>query len=153
MFIEMKLKSLAFDPASNGFAVLLCDLEDTQTLPIRIEPLEANLIALKAKKVQVYRPMTHDLIRNILKMFKAEIVKIEVTDIRDHTYYTLIHLRANGKELTLDARPSDAIALAVAESIPIYVAEEVLAKAKTIELDRLEGWLESLDPEDFKYTA
>jgi len=153
MFIEMKLKSLAFDPSSSKFAVLLSDLDGTQTLPIWIEPLEANFIALKAKHVRLHRPMTHDLIQNILKVFNAEIVKIEVMGVRDDTYYAKIHIKANGKEMAIESRPSDAIALAVGEGAPIYVAEEVISKAKTIELDRLEGWLESLDPEDFKYTA
>ena len=153
MFIEMKLKSLAFDPALSAFAVLLTDLDETQTLPIRIEALEANAIALKAKGVHLHRPMTHDLIHNILKVFNADIVKVEVMDVKDSTYYSQILIEAEGKEIAVDCRPSDAIALAIAESVPIYVAEEVLSKAKNIELDRLEGWLESLDPEDIKYTA
>ena len=153
MHIEMKVKSLAFDPSSNAFAVLLSDLEDTQTLPIRIEPLEANAIALRAKHVRLPRPLTHDLIQNILKLFNAEIVKVEVMDVKDETYYVQIHIKAHGREMTIDSRPSDAIALAIGEGAPIYVEEEVISKAKAIELDRLEGWLESLDPEDLKYTA
>ena len=153
MFIEMKLKSLAFDPALSAFAVLLTDLDETQTLPIRIEALEANAIAMKAKGVHLRRPMTHDLIHNILRVFNADIVKVQVMDVRDSTYYSQIVIQAEGKEMAIDCRPSDAIALAIAESVPIHVAEEVLSKAKTIELDRLESWLESLDPEDIQYTA
>lgn len=153
MSIQMKVRSLAFDPESKGFAVLLSDLENKHTLPIWIGPLEANAIAIKARDIPVPRPMTHDLIRNILKVFNSEIIKIEVMDLRDHTYYALIHIRVNGREIAIDSRPSDAIAVALGAGAPIYVTEEVLSKAKTISLDHLDEWLESLDPEDFKYTA
>ena len=153
MTVEMKVKSLAFDPSSNGFAVVLSDLEETQTLPIRVEPLEANAIALKTKNVRLPRPMTHDLIRNILGVFDAEIAKVELTDVKESTFYAVIHIKRDQQEMILEARPSDAITLAIAARAPIYVAEEVISKAKTIELDRLEGWLESLEPDDFKYTA
>jgi hypothetical protein len=149
----MKVKSLGFDPSSDGYAVLLSDLEEERTLPIWIGPLEANAIALQVKNVHLHRPMTHDLIRNILKVFRAKVVKVEVMDLREDTYYALIHVRVNGKEITIDSRPSDAIAVAIGAGAPIYVAEEVLSKAKTIELDRMEAWLESLDREDFEYTA
>jgi len=153
MTVEMKVKSLAFDPSSNGFAVVLSDLEETQTLPIRVEPLEANAIALKTKNVRLPRPMTHDLIRNILGVFDAEIAKVELTDVKESTFYAVIHIKRDQQKMILEARPSDAITLAIAARAPIYVAEEVISKAKTIELDRLEGWLESLEPDDFKYTA
>jgi len=153
MSIEMKVKSLAFDPSSNGFAVLLSDLEETQTLPIRVEPLEANAIALKTKNIHLHRPMTHDLIRNILEVFDAEVVKVELTDVKENTFDAVIHIGKHGDEMAVEARPSDAITLAIVEKAPIYVTEEVIRKAKTIELDRLEEWLEALEPEDFKYTA
>jgi hypothetical protein len=153
MTVEMKVKSLAFDPSSNGFAVVLSDLEETQTLPIRVEPLEANAIALRTKNVRLPRPMTHDLIRNMLGVFDAEIAKVELTDVKDSTFYAVIHVRRGQEEMILEARPSDAITLAMATRAPIYVAEGVISKAKAIELDRLEGWLESLEPDDFKYTA
>ena len=153
MSVEMKVKFLSFDPSSNGFAVFLSDLENMHALPIWIGPFEANAIALKLKNIHAPRPMTHDLLRNILKMFDSEIVKIEVMDLRDNTYYALIHIKADGKEMTIDSRPSDAIAVALGTGAPIYVTEEVLSKAKTISLDQLEEWLESLDPEDFRYKA
>jgi len=153
MAVEMKVKFLTFDPSSNGFVVLLSDLENMYALPIWIGPLEANAIALKLKNVYSHRPMTHDLIRNIVGVFNAEILKIEVIDLKDNTYYALIHLKSKGKEFTIDSRPSDAIAVALATGAPIYVNEEVLSKAKTISLDQMEEWLESLDPEDFKYKA
>lgn len=157
--VEMKVKFLTFDPSSNGFVVLLSDLENKHALPIWIGPFEANAIALKLKDVYSHRPMTHDLIRNILKLFDSEVMKIEVMDLRDNTYYANIHLKAKGKELTIDSRPSDAIAVALGAGAPIFVTEDVLSKAKTIELDKameedqLKEWLESLNPEDFKYKA
>jgi len=159
MTLEMKVKYLTFDPSSNGFVVLLSDLENKHALPIWIGPFEANAIALKLKEVYSHRPMTHDLIRNILGLFRSKVVKIEVMDLRENTYYALIHIKAEGKEIAIDSRPSDAIAVALGAGAPIYVTEEVLSKAKTIELDKameedqLKEWLESLNSEDFKYKA
>ena len=153
MAVEMKVKFLTFDPSSNGFVVLLSDLENKHALPIWIGPFEANAIALKLKDVYSHRPMTHDLIRNILNLFKSEIMKIEVMDLKDNTYYALIHLKSKGKEITIDSRPSDAIAVALGAGAPIFVTEDVLSRAKTIHFDRLEEWLGRLKPEDFKYKA
>jgi hypothetical protein len=159
MPVEMKVKGLVFDPESNMFVVVLSDLENTKVLPIWIGPFEANAIALKLKNAHLHRPQTHDLIRNIVKAFDSEILKIEVTDIKDNTYYALIHVLVDGEELTIDSRPSDAIAVALTAGAPIYVMEKVLYRAKTIPLDKdmdedqLEEFLESLNPEDFKYKA
>ena len=153
MLVEMKLKSLTLDPSSKAFVIFLSDLENQHALPIWIGPFEANAIALELQGVASHRPMTHDLIRNILGVLNSEIVKIEVMDLRDNTYYALIHVKAEGKEIAIDSRPSDAIAVALGTGAPIYVTEEVLSKAKTISLDQLEEWLESLDPEDFRYKA
>ncbi len=103
--------------------------------------------------------MTHDLIRDIMNVFNAEVVKIEVMDLRDNTYYALIHVKAEGKEIAIDSRPSDAIAVAVGAGAPIYVREKILYKANAVELsrdmdeDQLKEFLESLNPEDFKYKA
>jgi len=153
MLVEMKLKSLTLDPSSKAFVIFLSDLENQHALPIWIGPFEANAIALELQGVASHRPMTHDLIRDILGVLNSEIVKIEVMDLRDNTYYALIHVKAEGKEIAIDSRPSDAIAVALGTGAPIYVTEEVLSKAKTISLDQLEEWLESLDPEDFRYKA
>jgi bifunctional DNase/RNase len=159
MAVEMKVKGLAMDPESKVFIVLLSDLENRHALPIWIGPFEANAIALKLSNTNLQRPQTHDLIRNILEAFDSEILKIEVMDLRDNTYYALIHIIADGRELTIDSRPSDAIAVALAVGAPIYVREKVLYKAKTVELDKdmdedqLKEFLESLNPEDFKYKA
>ncbi len=159
MAIEMKVKLLSFDPASDGFVVFLSDLEDVYALPIWIGPFEANAIALKLKSVNSHRPMTHDLIRNILGVFDAELLKVEVMDLKDNTYYALLHIKIAGQEITMDSRPSDAIAVALGAGAPIYVTEKVLSRAETIELDKgmeedqLKELLESLDPEDFQYKA
>ena len=157
MAVEMKVKALAIDADSNTFIVLLSNPESRHTLPIWIGPYEANAIAMKLKHMSLHRPMTHDLIRNIIEAFDSKIAKIEVMDLRDNTYYALIYLVVDGREITIDSRPSDAIAVALATGAPIYVREKVLYKSKTLQLDEdmdeghLKEFLESLDPEDFKY--
>ncbi len=157
MLIEMKVKLLTFDSTSNGFVVLLMDLRNKTGLPIWIGPFEANAIAMKLKKIDSQRPMTHDLIRSVLKTFESQVTKIVVNDLKDNTYYALIHLDRKGEEIVIDSRPSDAIAIALGSEAPIFVAEEVIDKAKTIDLekegDQLKDLLENLAPEDFKYKA
>lgn len=157
MFIEMKVKFLTFDSTSNGFVVLLMDLSNKTGLPIWIGPFEANAIAMKLKKIGSHRPMTHDLIHNILNTLESEVVKIVVNDLKENTYYALIHLNRKGEEIVIDSRPSDAIAIALAVDAPIFVSNLVIEKARTIDLekegDQLKEWLESLNPEDFQYKA
>jgi bifunctional DNase/RNase len=157
MLIEMKVKFLTFDSTSNGFVVLLMDLSNKTGLPIWIGPFEANAIATKLKKMTPQRPMTHDLINNILTTLESQVVKIVVNDLKDNTYYGLIYLNRGGEEIIVDSRPSDAIAIALTTGAPIFVSEQVIEKAKTIDLekdeDQLKEWLENLNPEDFKYKA
>jgi bifunctional DNase/RNase len=157
MYVEMKVKFLTFDSTSNGFVVLLMDLANKTGLPIWIGPFEANAIAMKLKKIGSHRPMTHDLIHNILKGLESQVMKIVVNDLKENTYYALIHLNRGGEEITIDSRPSDAIAIALAVDAPIFVSEHVIEKARTIDLekdgDQLKEWLENLNPEDFKYKA
>ena len=157
MLIEMKVKFLTFDSTSNGFVVLLMDLANKTGLPIWIGPFEANAIATKLKKMASQRPMTHDLIHNILATLGSQVIKIVVNDFKDNTYYGLIYLNRKGEEIVVDSRPSDAIAIALTAGAPIFVSEEVIEKAKTIDLekeeDQLKEWLENLNPEDFKYKA
>jgi bifunctional DNase/RNase len=159
MAVEMKVKGLTMDPESNAFVVFLSDLENRHVLPIWIGPFEANAIALKLSDSSPHRPITHELIGTIMKTFDAQILKIEVMDLKDNTYYALIHILANGEKLSIDSRPSDAIAVALSVGAPIFVREEVLYKSKTVELDKdmdedqLKEFLESLNPEDFKYKA
>ena len=153
----MKVKFLTFDSTSNGFVVLLMDLSSKTGLPIWIGPFEANAIAMKLKKMASQRPMTHDLIHTLLVTLDSRVVKIVVNDLRENTYYGLIYLNRNGKEIVLDSRPSDAIAIALTAGAPIFVSEEVIEKARTIDLekdeDQLKEWLDNLSPEDFKYKA
>ncbi len=157
MLVEMKVKFLTFDSTSNGFVVLLMDLPNKTGLPIWIGPFEANAIAMKLKKIGSHRPMTHDLIHSILKTVDSQITKIVVNDLKENTYYALIHLNRKGEEIIIDSRPSDAIAIALAVDAPIFVSEHVIDKARTIDLekeeDQLKDLLEKLNPDDFKYKA
>ncbi|MGD0914892.1 MAG: bifunctional nuclease family protein [Thermodesulfobacteriota bacterium] len=157
MFVEMKVKFLTFDSTSNGFVVLLMDLSNKTGLPIWIGPFEANAIAMKLKKIGSHRPMTHDLIHSILNTLESQVVKIIVNDLKENTYYALIHLMRRGAEIIIDSRPSDAIAIALAVDAPIFVSDQVIEKARTIDMekegDQLKEWLENLNPEDFKYKA
>jgi bifunctional DNase/RNase len=157
MLVEMKVKFLTFDSTSNGFVVLLMDLANKTGLPIWIGPFEANAIAMKLRKIGSQRPLTHDLINNLLGTLESQVKKIVVNDLKENTYYALIYLNRKGEEIVIDSRPSDAIAIALAVDAPIYVSAQVIEKAKTIDLekdgDQLQEWLESLNPEDFKYKA
>jgi len=157
MFVEMKVKFLTFDSTSNGFVVLLMDLSNRTGLPIWIGPFEANAIAMKLKKIASHRPMTHDLIHNILKTLESQVSKIVVNDLKENTYYALIYLNRRGEEIIIDSRPSDAIAIALAVNAPIFVSEQVIEKARTIDMEKegnqLKEWLENLNPDDFKYKA
>ncbi|OGP79176.1 MAG: hypothetical protein A2V86_10720 [Deltaproteobacteria bacterium RBG_16_49_23] len=157
MLVEMKVKFLTFDSTSNGFVVLLMDLSNKTGLPIWIGPFEANAIAMKLKKIDSHRPMTHDLIHSVLKTLESQVMKIVVSDLKESTYYALIHLHRRGEEVIIDSRPSDAIAIALAVDAPIFVSEEVIEKARTIDFekegDQLKEWLENLNPDDFKYRA
>jgi bifunctional DNase/RNase len=157
MYVEMKVKFLTFDSTSNGFVVLLMDLANKTGLPIWIGPFEANAIAMKLKKIASQRPMTHDLIHTLLTTLESRIDKIIVNDLKENTYYALIHLHRRGEEIVIDSRPSDAIAIALAGDAPIFVSNVVIEKARTIDLekdeDQLKEWLENLKPDDFKYKA
>jgi bifunctional DNase/RNase len=157
MHVEMKVKFLTFDSTSNGFVVLLMDLANKKGLPIWIGPFEANAIAMKLKKIGPHRPMTHDLIHSILKNLESQVVKIVVNDLKENTYYALIYLNRKGEEIVIDSRPSDAIAIALSVDAPIFVSDQVIEKARTIDMekegDQLKEWLENLNPDDFKYKA
>jgi bifunctional DNase/RNase len=157
MYVEMRVKFLTFDSTSNGFVVLLMDLANKTGLPIWIGPFEANAIAMKLKKIGSQRPMTHDLISSILRSLESQVVKIVVNDLKENTYYALIYLNRKGEEIVIDSRPSDAIAVALAVDAPIFVSNQVIEKARTIDMekdgDQLKEWLENLNPDDFKYKA
>lgn len=161
MLVEMKVKLLTFDPSSNGFVVLLMDLDNKHALPIWIGPFEANAIALKLKKATSPRPLTHDLIRNLIETLNCTVSHVVVNDLKENTYYGLIYLKTEESQFSIDSRPSDAIAIALGAEVPIYVEEEVLRRTKKASLDKdgqeipdqLKEWIESLKPEDFKGEA
>ncbi len=161
MWVEMKVRGLALDPLSNMPIIILRDEEDKRSLPIWVGIFEANAIALELEKITTPRPMTHDLIKNILEALDARVLKVAVSDLRDNTFFAVIHLQLGESELTVDSRPSDAIALALRVGAPIFVEEEVVRKAKSVEVaketeainpddrEKLKEWLENLKPEDF----
>ncbi len=164
MWLEMKVKQLALDPLSNMPMIVLRDDEEKRSLPIWVGLAEANAIALELEKISTARPMTHDLMRNILEAVGARVSKVVVNDLKENTFYAVIHLRLGPTDLTVDSRPSDAIALALRVDAPIFVEEEVLTKAESVEVKvakepespgkpddpaRIKEWLESIKPGDF----
>jgi len=153
--IEMTIKGLMVDPITNTPIILLRDSEGQKVLPIWVGIFEANAIALQIENVSPTRPMTHDLLKNVITDLKASVQKIVVCDLKDNTFYALVYLDVSGETIAVDARPSDAIALALRARAPIFVEESVIDHAKTVDLSserpdsgRLEKWLESLDPDD-----
>ena len=162
MFVEMKVRGLALDPVSNMPIIILRDEEEKRSLPIWVGIFEANAIALELEKIATPRPMTHDLIKNILETIEAQVLKVVVTDLKENTFFAVLHLRFGTAEYTVDSRPSDAIALALRVAAPIYVDEEVFPKAgkmevareaetvKTDDPEQLREWLQNIKPEDFE---
>jgi uncharacterized protein len=157
MQIEMTIKGLMVDPVTNTPIVILRDKDGQKVLPIWVGIFEANAIALQIENIATPRPMTHDLLRNVIHDLKAEVKKIVVCDLQENTFYALIYLALDGRGelVAIDARPSDAIALALRTRAPIFVEETVIDHAKTVDFttekadaDRLHKWLESLDPDD-----
>ena len=158
MQIEMTIKGLMVDPITNSPIVILRDKAGQKVLPIWVGIFEANAIALQIENVATPRPMTHDLLKNIIQDLRASVQKIVVCDLQENTFYALIYLALDGATVAIDARPSDAIALALRTRAPIFVEDTVIDNAKTVDLasdkadaDRLHKWLESLDPEDLGY--
>jgi uncharacterized protein len=155
MQIEMTIKGLMVDPITNMPIIILRDKDGQRVLPIWVGVFEANAIALQIENVTTPRPMTHDLLRNVIQDLRARIDKIVVSDLKENTFYALIYLTVNGDVVAIDARPSDAIALALRARAPIFVEERVIDHAKHADLapekgetERLQKWLESLDPDD-----
>lgn len=155
MEVEMKIRGLMMDPVTNVPIVVLKDVESDAVLPIWVGSYEANAIALEIEKVATPRPMTHDLLRNVLLGFEAEIRRVVVTELRDDTFYAVIWMERQGKLIGIDARPSDALALALRMDCPIYVDQEVLSKAKVnasapepVNAEELRKWLEGLGDDD-----
>lgn len=146
MLIEMKVEGLLFDPRSGMYILLLQQIDGDETLPIWIGKPEADSIALALGKVITPRPLTHDLIKNMLEELEIRITKVVITDLIDNTYYALIYTHDGVRERTIDSRPSDAVAIALRVQAPIFVEEEIFDLRKA---DELEEWLKNLKPEDF----
>ena len=152
---EMVIKGLMVDPVTNMPIVILRDKEGERVLPIWVGIFEANAIALQIENVATPRPMTHDLLRNVIRDMNGTVEKIVVSDLKDTTFFALIYLQIGGEVVAIDARPSDAIALALRTQAPIFVEDHVIDNAKAVDFkpesadsDRLQRWLESLDPEE-----
>jgi bifunctional DNase/RNase len=146
MLVRMKVEGLLFDPRSSMYILLLKEMEGNSTLPIWIGKPEADSIALALGGVMTPRPLTHDLVKNILGGLKIKLTKVIITEILDNTYYALLHLADGKREVPVDSRPSDAVAVALRLNAPIFVEEGILEKKST---DELEEWLKNLKPEDF----
>jgi uncharacterized protein len=150
----MQVVGITIDPATQSPIVILRDLDNQNILPIWIGILEANAIAVGLEKVRLPRPMTHDLFKSFMDQLGIRLLKIEITDIKDNTYYAMIHLEADGKTILVDSRPSDALAIAIRLGAPILVHEAVIEKAVRVEgggseKDKWTELLEKMDPEDF----
>ncbi len=146
MLKQMKIEGLLFDPRSNMYVLLLKEINGTDTLPIWIGKPEADSIALALGNIVTPRPLTHDLIKNVLTGLKTKVTKVVVTDIINNTYYAIICVDRGGVEVSIDSRPSDAIAVAIRMNSPIFVEERVIEYRNN---DELEEWLKNLKPEDF----
>lgn len=146
MMIQMKVEGLLFDPRSGMYILLLHQIDGSETLPIWIGKPEADAIALALGKVITPRPLTHDLIKNVFDGFNIKVLRIVITEIIDNTYYALIYATDGKREITIDSRPSDAVAVALRVHAPIFVEEGVLEVKRA---DELEEWLKNLKPEDF----
>ena len=153
--VEMKIRGLMMDPVTNMPIVILKDVNGDAVLPIWVGIYEANAIALEIEKVTTPRPMTHDLIKNILVGFDTHVHKVVVSELRDDTFFAVIWMEREGKIISIDSRPSDALAIALRLDCPIYVDEEVLktskaasASADRISAEDLRKWLEGLNDED-----
>ena len=146
MLVQMKVRGLMYDPFSNAFIVILRDEKEVEVLPIWIGKPEASAISFSLEGVHTPRPMTHDLIKNIMDAAQAKIISVVITDLKDNTYLSKIHAFYRDSEYTIDCRPSDAIALALRTDTPIFATETVMQKHNSEEIDR---WLESFRPEGF----
>jgi uncharacterized protein len=155
MDVEVRIRGLMMDPATNMPIVMLKDVGSDSVIPIWVGIFEANAIAIEIEKVAAPRPMTHDLTRNLIHHLNAQLEKVVITEIKDDTFHAVLWLRQAGEPLLVDARPSDAIALAMRADCPIFVAEQVMQSAKLNassadgpSADQLRGWLEGLNDED-----
>jgi len=166
--IQMSVGGLTLDPVTKTPIVILKDTENKLNLPIWIGLLEATAMATEIEGIKMARPMTHDLLKNILGEVGCSVDSVEITELKENTYYAMVHLKLSGRDLLIDSRPSDAIALALRTKSPIYVAKAVLEASSVLQQNEegkeaavenvsnvsKEKWaeiLEKMTPDDFKY--
>ncbi len=158
--VEMKVEGLTLDPLTNMPIIILKDTNGERALPIWVGFFEANAIALEIEKIATPRPMTHDLMKNLITDMSGEVNHILVSELKDNTFYAVINMVSNGNTLNIDSRPSDAIALALRVKAPIYVNETVIEAAKSLDLpdtsqhnteekDQWRKWIDNIKPQDF----
>ena len=156
MDVEVRIRGLTLDPATSMPIIVLKDVASETVMPIWVGIFEANAIAIEIEKVAVPRPMTHDLTRNLIRHLNARLERIVISELNDDTFFATLWLTQGDEPLAIDARPSDAIALALRADCPIYVTEEVMQAAKLNTTgpaegqaaEQLRGWLEGLNDED-----
>jgi len=155
MEIQMTIKGLMIDPITNMPIIVLRDQEGQRLLPIWVGVFEANAIALQIENVQTPRPMTHDLLRNVISDLEAQVQRVVVCELKDNTFYATIYLQSGPRTVTVDARPSDAIALALRTRSPIYAEDTVIQSARAVDaskdnmdIGRLQQWLEGLSEDE-----
>jgi uncharacterized protein len=156
MDVEVRIRGLMMDPATNMPIVVLKDVASETVMPIWVGIFEANAIAVEIEKLAAPRPMTHDLTRNLIHHLNGSLEKIVITELKDDTFFAVLWMRQDNQLVTVDARPSDAIALALRADCPIYVSEQVMQSAKLNTsgppegptAEQLRGWLEGLNDED-----
>uniref|UniRef100_E6PZ18 BFN domain-containing protein n=1 Tax=mine drainage metagenome TaxID=410659 RepID=E6PZ18_9ZZZZ len=156
MDVEMRIRGLMMDPTTNMPIVVLKDVASDIVLPIWVGIYEANAIAIEIEKVAAPRPMTHDLVKSLIESMSGSLEKVVITELKNDTFYSVLWMRQNGEQIAVDARPSDAIALALRADCPIYVAEPVMALARLNannasdgpSSEQLRKWLEGLNDED-----
>jgi bifunctional DNase/RNase len=156
--VEMSIRGLMIDPITNMPIVILKDADDQRTLPIWVGPVEANAIAIQMENITTPRPMTHDLLVRVMADLGATVDRVVVADLSENTFYAQLVLRRADGVVVVDARPSDALALALRTKARVFVSEHVLDRAQSLDTsaeqanqERLQRWLESLDPDDLGY--
>jgi bifunctional DNase/RNase len=156
--VEMSIRGLMIDPITNMPIVILKDADDQRTLPIWVGPVEANAIAIQMENITTPRPMTHDLLVRVMADLGATVDRVVVADLSENTFYAQLVLRRADGVVVIDARPSDALALALRTKARVFVSEHVLDRAQSLDTsaeqanqERLQRWLESLDPDDLGY--
>jgi hypothetical protein len=158
MLVEMEIKGLMLDPVTSVPIVILKDEDGARVLPIWVGPSEASAIALQIENIAPPRPMTHDLLRDVIGALGVTVSRVIISALKGSTFFAFLELRQGADVLLVDARPSDALALAIRTRAPVFVRSEVLEQARSMEVasdqadqDRLQRWLESLDPDDMGY--